>query len=127
MPNHVHGIIMIFENNPKPVGQRLAFDETIAQNTRIKRMHERIPVIIGSYKSGVTREINKNTTTEFQWQTSYHDHIIKNEQSLQKVSDYIKMNPQMWSEDLENGLYLKHLTKTQRAKNLKDFYKGICT
>ena len=33
------------------------------------------------------------------WQRNYYEHIIRNEQSYQKIADYIKNNPKDWKED----------------------------
>jgi REP element-mobilizing transposase RayT len=36
------------------------------------------------------------------WQTNYHEHIIRNQQSYQRISEYIVNNPAKW---LENKFY----------------------
>jgi len=33
------------------------------------------------------------------WQRNYYDVIIRNEKSYQKISEYIKNNPQKWDND----------------------------
>ena len=33
------------------------------------------------------------------WQRNYHDHIIRNEASLEKIREYILHNPQTWQQD----------------------------
>ena len=33
------------------------------------------------------------------WQRNYHEHIIREEQAYQKISDYIINNPANWKED----------------------------
>jgi putative transposase len=35
----------------------------------------------------------------FAWQSRFHDHIIRNNESFQRISEYIKNNPANWSED----------------------------
>jgi putative transposase len=120
MPNHVHGIIKLFEEK-LIVGQRPAFD-----HLKTKRTHQRVSVIVGSYKSGVTRLINKNLNdSSFEWQTSFHDHIIRNEKGLENVTNYIIMNPQMWNEDIENEKFLAVLLETERKKRMKEFYENL--
>jgi len=32
----------------------------------------------------------------FQWQPRFHDHIIRNEDELNKIRKYIKKNPLKW-------------------------------
>ena len=33
------------------------------------------------------------------WQRNYYEHIIRNEDSYQRISDYIRNNPAQWQED----------------------------
>ena len=69
--------------------------------------------IIGAYKSLVANECLKIWKTKWVganpapkmgklWQTNYHEHIIRNQQSYQKISEYIVNNPAKW---LENKFY----------------------
>ncbi|WP_321346028.1 hypothetical protein [uncultured Draconibacterium sp.] len=41
------------------------------------------------------RKINPN----FAWQPRYHDHIIRNNESFERICDYIISNPEKWEED----------------------------
>ena len=57
-----------------------------------------IATVIRSYKSVVTnksRQINPN----FAWQPRFHDHIIRNEKSLNRIRKYIRNNPVIWQRD----------------------------
>lgn len=90
MPNHIHGIIII--NNP--VGNRPAC--SVNKNNNLS-------VIIGSYKSTVTKQINRINNIVFQWQKSFHDHIIRTTDSLKNIREYIVNNPLTWETD-ENNL-----------------------
>ena len=69
--------------------------------------------IIGAYKSLVANECLKIWKTKWVganpapkmgklWQTNYHEHIIRNQQSYQRISEYIVNNPAKW---LENKFY----------------------
>jgi REP element-mobilizing transposase RayT len=54
--------------------------------------------VIRGFKSAVTmaaRQIDPN----FQWQSLYHDHIIRNNEAYGRISDYIINNPLKWKED----------------------------
>lgn len=33
------------------------------------------------------------------WQNNYHDHIVRNQESFDKIYNYIENNPLMWQED----------------------------
>jgi REP element-mobilizing transposase RayT len=46
--------------------------------------------------------MRQNTDVETVWQRNYHEHIIRNEQSYQTISDYIINNPGKWADDKFN-------------------------
>jgi len=113
MPNHVHMVVYIYES-------------TVANQADAKKPI-RLQDIIGSYKSGVTRKAKLLQGFEnFAWQRYYFDHITRNDHALANISDYIKMNPAKWSEDLENLEYMKSLETKEREKKLKMLYKELC-
>lgn len=60
-----------------------------------------IPKIIGKFKMLTSKNINILQAREGQknWQHDYYDHIIRDQQSLDRISDYIKNNPLNWNED----------------------------
>ena len=58
-----------------------------------------VSVIIQQYKSSVMRWCNKNNHKYFKWQSRFYDHIIRNDESYQSISDYIIDNPAKWEED----------------------------
>ena len=57
-----------------------------------------ISSIIGGYKSAVTKHANR-MGIEFGWQSRFYDHIIRNDQSFQRISKYIIENPTKWGDD----------------------------
>jgi len=40
------------------------------------------------------------------WQRSFHDHIIRNERSLNAIRRYIAKNPTNWDQDVDNRINL---------------------
>lgn len=84
MPNHMHGIIFI--NN---VGDAHARPNPNPSENRSK---ERLPIIVGAYKSGVSKQIHQSGYNKFRWQRSYYDRIIRNENELNEIRKYIKYN-----------------------------------
>lgn len=54
--------------------------------------------MVGSYKSAVSRHAHR-LGYDFQWQSRFYDHIIRNDESFQKISNYIINNPINWQED----------------------------
>ncbi|HEY7536073.1 MAG TPA: hypothetical protein VH878_09035, partial [Thermodesulfobacteriota bacterium] len=73
---------------------------------------------IQQYKSSVTRKINSfQNDFCFKWQRSFYDHIIRDEVSLDKITEYIVNNVLKWESDIENKITLK--------ESHKDYYKQI--
>ncbi|MBR9916426.1 transposase [bacterium] len=103
MPNHIHVIIEIVNTIPF-VG---AIHESPLQrnaNPELYRNHCRkmlIPKIIGWYKMNTAKQINliRKTPGTKIWQRNYYDHIIRNEESLFYIREYIKNNPKNWNKD----------------------------
>ena len=60
--------------------------------------------IIQNFKSITSRKINKlsGKSEEPIWQRNYYEHIIRNEQDLLAITDYIMTNPLNWAKDEEN-------------------------
>jgi REP element-mobilizing transposase RayT len=73
---------------PKTIGQQRF--QNIGKNS--------ISAIIGSYKSAVTKYANR-LKFEFQWQTRFYDHIIRDDKSFQTILNYIINNPANWQDD----------------------------
>ena len=88
MPNHIHGILIIDNVRVPLVGT-----QTVGN-------------IIGAFKSLTTNEyicgVKNGKFPPFEkriWQRNYYEHIIRNEQSLEKIQNYIIHNPQKWQDD----------------------------
>jgi hypothetical protein len=54
--------------------------------------------IIRGFKSAVTNQASP-IHAEFAWQSRFHDHIIRNKESFQRISEYIRNNPLNWQTD----------------------------
>jgi REP element-mobilizing transposase RayT len=89
MPNHIHGIIEI---NSDIV--RTGRDRPLPQ-PKIKSLSE----LVGAYKTTVSKQIHLAGFIEFQWQRSFHEQIIRDENALETISDYIFKNPLNWKQD----------------------------
>lgn len=123
MPNHIHGILII--NNDNDVGathddgithpvetthalslqqqQQSPPQQTIGQKRFQHQGKNTLSSIIGSYKSAVTKHAHR-LGFDFAWQSRFHDHIIRNEQSFQTIADYIANNPLKWGNDKFNQM-----------------------
>lgn len=54
--------------------------------------------ILRGYKIGV-KKFAIIHQIDFDWQTRYHDHIIRNDEEYYRIRDYIIENPNNWKED----------------------------
>ncbi|MDI7276398.1 MAG: transposase, partial [Anaerolineae bacterium] len=60
--------------------------------------------LIGAFKTVSTRGINaiRNTPGVAVWQRNYYEHIVRNQESLEPIREYIANNPLRWELDREN-------------------------
>lgn len=94
MPNHIHGIIEITENNHSE--DQLNYPPR--QNAYQKIIPNSIGSIVKGFKIGVTKWFRINTNIETVWQKNYYEHIIRNEQAYENISKYIINNPMNWEQ-----------------------------
>lgn len=109
MPNHIHGVIQIVGadpcvrpndgstrgsngngstrgSTPTTVGTMIQWFKTMSTNEYIKNVHDK-----------KWKPFDKRL-----WQRNYYEHIIRSENDLNKIREYIKTNPQMWERDRNN-------------------------
>jgi len=58
--------------------------------------------VIGGFKIGVTKWCRQYTDIVTVWQRNYYEHIIRNEESLNRIREYIVNNPSRWEIDRGN-------------------------
>lgn len=100
MPNHVHGII-IFTNQQResPIAENVEAGFKPAPTKR-----HPLSEIVRAFKTFSSRRINqiRDTPGVPVWQRNYYERVIRNEQELDGVRQYIADNPAKWAEDNEN-------------------------
>jgi len=118
MPNHIHGILIL--NDPDPLvmvvdtGHALylqpsptqtgnpppdpADQQTPSQKRYQNQGKNTVSSMIGSYKSAMTRHARR-LGWEFEWQSRFHDHIIRDDAAFERIKNYIINNPKNWKED----------------------------
>lgn len=116
MPNHFHGIIFIvgaplvgahFSGTPVANAKtRVAAPPEIRAGTRPAPT---LGNIIGEFKSITTHQyvdgIKQENWPPFNsklWQRNYYEHIIRSEEELHRIRQYIIGNPVKWDEDEDN-------------------------
>jgi REP element-mobilizing transposase RayT len=93
MPNHVHGII-VFNGVGAQHAAPLPHNVTPGS----------LGAIVRSFKSAATKRINDGRGTPGApiWQRNYYEHIVRNEDELHRIRQYIVNNPLQWALDREN-------------------------
>ena len=54
---------------------------------------------VREFKTFSSKQINQKSKHKFIWQKSFYDHIIRNDNELNRISDYIEKNPLLWIQD----------------------------
>lgn len=127
MPNHIHGILIVDKSKignhntdmEKDVGADVktlqcnvsttnnattnnnASTTNTQKNEKMANISPKcgaVSTIIRSYKSVVSKHAHF-IHPDFDWQTRYHDHIIRNKGSLERIQNYIENNPVNWGKD----------------------------
>lgn len=119
MPDHMHGIITLNATGVQTT-QCTTKTQTTHCTTKVQTTHcvvsaeaaesiknqkmaaispkpGSISVIIGSYKSVVSKNAHK-ISADFNWQERFHDRIIRNGNEYSRIAHYIKNNPKKWTE-----------------------------
>jgi REP element-mobilizing transposase RayT len=113
MPNHVHTIIQIVGIDPRvcPDKNMVNTQEKVNTQERVNtRVHPYGDVslsdIVQWFKTMTTNEYIRNVKLHSWkpfdrklWQRSFYDHIIRNDEKLIRISDYIEKNPLLWKQD----------------------------
>jgi len=60
-----------------------------------------LSTIIGSFKGAVTNKCHKNNI-DFQWQSNFYEHVIRDFEDLGRIREYIAQNPVNWENDRNN-------------------------
>jgi REP element-mobilizing transposase RayT len=116
MPNHIHGIIILVGAGPcacpdagQPIvgaGPRACPDA--GQPQGVARTLG-LPDVVHRFKTMTTKRytdgVKRFGWLPFRgrlWQRNYYEHIIRNEESLYRIREYILTNPMRWMMDCQN-------------------------
>ena len=106
MPNHVHGIIWlqnVRSHLPEEVTTRFA-------GQRPKGTEDgTLGRVVQRFKSLTTNHYIRGVKTDHWppfdrhvWQPNYFEHVVRNDEALSAIREYIVTNPQRWTADKEN-------------------------
>jgi putative transposase len=83
MPNHVHGLLFINGSDGAPLPRIMQWFKTMTTNAYFAAVRE-------SGWASVSGKL---------WQRGYYDHIVRRDEALNDIRQYIIDNPRKWAED----------------------------
>ncbi len=111
MPNHIHGIFVLHRRGAPCVRPDTSGNHRPGEHK--VRPYGTLPDTVGrivqAFKSMTTYEytigVKQHGWPPFPgklWQRNYYEHIIRNEDELNRIREYIANNPMKWEFDQEN-------------------------
>jgi len=106
MPNHIHGIVIICAQ-PMGVGahgRAPQHGRAPLPSSSPYRPPRSLGSLVAGFKSAATKRINqiRGTLGVPVWQRNYYERVIRNDEELSRIRQYIADNPAHWEEDREN-------------------------
>ncbi len=118
MPNHIHGVLFLADEHlrrphheggqawePAPTSEHLAAPPVNSESAPALGLSD----VVHRFKTLTTHRFSKlahdrslRPTYRHMWQRNYYEHVIRNEDSLQRIREYITNNPVSWAVDREN-------------------------
>ena len=108
MPNHIHGIIILSDVGatlrgcPVPPVRKPGQAQGPAPTLSL-------PDVVGRLKSLTTNQYRQAVVgsgwpafDKRLWQRNYYEHVVRDDQELDRIREYIVDNPAMWAEDENN-------------------------
>lgn len=119
MPNHLHGVIVLVGVGPRacpeaggqpqgvaPTNTRSAYSDALRTLSLADVLHWFKTLTTQRYTAGV-RESGWTRFNSRLWQRNYFEHVIRSEDSLNRIRQYILENPMRWEFDRENPAAMK--------------------
>ncbi|MEA2063891.1 MAG: transposase [Gemmatimonadota bacterium] len=98
MPNHLHGLLLFIENS-KDTACRVPTPEQFGRPAPGS-----LSTVIRSFKSAATKNVNqlRSTPKVRLWQPRFYEHVIRDNDNINRIREYIVNNPLRWEFDREN-------------------------
>ena len=97
MPNHFHAVVWITDRRgDRPVAPTVGSRVTLAPRS--------LGSLMAGFKSAVTKRVNElhQTPGAPLWQRNYYERVIRDDDELNRIREYIQLNPLKWSLDRDN-------------------------
>ncbi len=85
MPNHIHMNVVI-------TNEKAIHESPLPKRSLLSK-------VLGYLKMNSSKQIHLTNNGLKVWQRGYYDHVIRNEQELQEIREYIFHNPTKWQLD----------------------------
>jgi putative transposase len=116
MPHHLHAIVFVdgnkipYNGRVRDVARRVSTiptgneftiptgNDTTGKNVKMQEIANQsgwLSVCIGGIKSAVTKHARENNIN-FEWQSRFHDHIIRDDDEMDRINQYINDNIANW-------------------------------
>ena len=118
MPNHLHGIIIVEPHCSAALQQWKNKDPQESQRNQFGPQSNNLASIIRGFKSATTKNIHIAGFNEFAWQARYYDHVIRDENELTRLREYIINNPKKWDLDKNNSENICKEVETHSSASL---------
>ncbi len=120
MPNHIHGVVAIVGADPCVRPKREERESNEPQRYAENQQHQNQGGHMGPPLQEIIRWFKTMTTNEYIqevksgrfppfekriWQRSFYDHVIRDDDDLGRIREYIQNNPLQWALDEENPAY----------------------
>jgi putative transposase len=111
MPNHFHAVVWIVSLDDGDCrGARPCAPTEKPSRTRIPSEYppgvnpKSLAALIRGFKSSVTTRINhmRGTPGAPVWQRNYYEHVVRDDDDLHDIREYVAFNPTRWEDDPEN-------------------------
>jgi REP element-mobilizing transposase RayT len=112
MPNHVHGIIFIHDDNRATASSRrgtIYRAPTLPHRASTSAIEQfgkptvgSLSTIIRTVKASVTRRAGGKLNSANLWQRNYYEHILRDQSDYERIAGYILDNPLNWAKDEEH-------------------------
>ncbi|MEM7373719.1 MAG: transposase [Bacteroidota bacterium] len=99
MPNHFHAVVWISHSGELMPPQHQSLPQTPDYVRIYQACSKDVSALMKGFKGAVKRKAKAAGYSGFEWQSRFHDRIIRNQDELDKVRLYIQNNPARWEED----------------------------
>ncbi|MDD5457784.1 MAG: transposase [Phycisphaerae bacterium] len=135
MPNHLHAIVVLQDTvgaGFKPAPNTVGDEDVKRAGFKPAPTRHSLGEIVRAFKTFSARHINKikNTPGKPIWQRNYFEHIIRNEESLNKIRNYIMNNPRNWTADKEQKSlveFIKSLIHPTETLKFAQKCENVCS